>query len=124
DGSDAESPRRPPKPRAYYRLDVTITPRPPTGQGFRHWEPGELMLAPADAKVGPDSDDSDNVGLASVEILQDGRFVSDEGMKYLGPQRLRVVFGLEPGAARRLKCRYYFETFGEFSVPQPTSQSP
>jgi hypothetical protein len=124
DGPEAEPSRLSPTPRDYFRLDATITPPPPTGRGFQHWEPGELMLAPADAKISLDSDDSDDVGLASVEILQGGEFVPDEGMKYFGPQRVRAVFGLEPGATRRLKFRYYFESFGEFTVPQPTTRTP
>ena len=118
--STVDSPRPPALPRAYYRLDVTITPRPPTGRGFQHWEPGELMILPANARASLDEDD-DTAEVAGLELFQDGRFGPDEGMKYFGPQRLRILFGLKPGAPRRLKFRYYFETFGEFTMPGAAS---
>ena len=53
DLSDADEEEFPPPPdeppRDYYRLEVTITPKPKTG-GFQHWEPGELLLVLPDTK--------------------------------------------------------------------------
>lgn len=119
----SESPRPPAPPRVYHRLDVTITPRPPTGRGFQFWEPGDLTLMPAKAEVSFESDDDndDTADLAEVEVFQDGQFGPNEGTKYFGPQRLRILFGLAPGAPERLKFRYYFETFGEFTMPRASS---
>ncbi len=119
--SEVDSPQTPALPRTYYRLDVTITPRPPTGRGFQFWEPGDLMLIPANTKVTFESDDDDTAEVAEVELFQDGQFGPNEGTKYFGPQRLRILFGLAPGAPGRLKFRYYFETFGEFPMPDASS---
>jgi hypothetical protein len=107
-------PPEPAPPRDYYWIDVTITPTPTTGP-FQFWEPGELLLVPIDAKASLDDDETYQVG--DVEVFHDGRFGPDEGMKYPGPQRLRVRVGLPVGSPRRWKFRYYFETFGEVVLP-------
>lgn len=106
-------------PREHYRLDVTITPRPATGS-FRLWEPGELCLVGPAAKANdPDADDSAGE-VRAIEVEQDGHFLADEGMKYGGPQRLRLVVAVPPGQ-RRLRFRYYFEIIGDVALPAPTS---
>jgi hypothetical protein len=99
--------------RNYYRLDVTITPQQPTGP-FQHWEPGELVLG-LPGKQWDEDDDSCQV--KTLEVEQDGQFQSDEGYKFGGPQRLRLLIGVLPGI-ERLAFRYYLEEFGAVILPK------
>jgi hypothetical protein len=105
------------EPREYYRVDVTITPRPALGR-FKHWEPGELLVVPYGAKVTANDDTTDASGPETLEVFENGRFGPDEGYKYFGPQRLRMLVSVPPGAPRRLKFRYYLEAFGDVRLPQ------
>ena len=120
DEEDAEERRRDVQ-RSYYRLEVTITPAEPTGN-FAHWEVGELVLVPFDAKPmagagGEDDDDIDDLArIDVVEIEADGEYREDDGDKLPGAQRLRLTVGAMPGQ-KRLKFRYYFEDFGEVVLP-------
>jgi hypothetical protein len=105
-------------PREYYRIDVTIVPRPTAGP-FLFWEPGELLLVPSDSRARepePDASTPDE-----VEVFHEGQFGPDEMGKYPGEQRLRLRFGLSRGGPRRLKFRYYFETFGAVLLPGATA---
>ena len=51
--------------------------------------------------------------------------LSGEGGFFWQRYTIKTVFpniaGLKPGAPQRLKFRYYFETFGEFTVPRASS---
>jgi hypothetical protein len=98
--------------RAYFRLDVTITPQEPTGP-FQHWEPGELRLGLPEKKW---DEEDDSCEIKSLEIEQDAQFQADEGYKYAGPRRLRLLIGVLPGV-ERLTFRYYLEEFGEVTLP-------
>lgn len=101
-------------PRRYVWIDVTITPQPRT-EGFTHWEPGELMLAPLDMKVnGLDSMD-DCFSVEDVKLVVDGSEQEDEMGKYVGPQRIKVLAGI-PLDQNNFKFVYYFEQFGEIRL--------
>jgi len=102
-------------PRDYYRVDVTITPRA-TGGPFVLWEPGELMLIPADAKAGL-HDPDDGSPVEDVRVIAGDRSGDESDGKYQGPLRVHLLFGLRPGGARVYKFRYYFESFGEVVLP-------
>jgi hypothetical protein len=104
------------EPREYYRLAVTITPHTPAGP-FTLWEPGELTIVGADTRSEPDDDESAG-DLSQIEVEHDGQFHPDEGMKYPGPQRLRLLIAAKPGQ-RALSFRYYFEVFGTIELPAP-----
>ena len=99
--------------RRWVWLDVTVTPGPPTGK-FTAWEPGELRLVGPDAKA-DDPDDEREWGPSAIEVWEEGAFVPDEGYKYQGERRLRMLFGVppEPGA---VQFRYYFELFGQVTL--------
>jgi hypothetical protein len=99
-----------------YDVDLTITPRQRSGT-FQHWEPGELMLVPASARCDRISDEPEGAKVLGVEVFGEERFGPDEGMKYFGPQRLRIRVGVLPGAERSLAFRYYFEKFGTLTLP-------
>src|SRR5262245_39703934 len=100
-------------PRRYYSLDVTITPKPPTGK-FQLWEPTELLLV--DPSVANDIEsDQDHCVISKFELEDDGQF-TDAFEKYDGPRRLRLLLGVKEGV-RELRFRYYFEPFGNVTIP-------
>ena len=108
--------------RRYFVLDVTIKPIARSGSGFQLWEPGELQLVSPDAKAEDTDADGDLCEIKRIEIEGEGGFVPDEGMKYGGPQRLRLTLAAAP-EARQLQFRYYFELFGNVSLPVQESQT-
>lgn len=114
---DEDDDEEPATPRAYYRLDVTITPTAPPGK-MSHWEPAELLIVPFDSTDNEvDLEGADATGyVEEVEIYDGSRFVEDDPGKYEGPQRLRLLAAVEPGL-RQAKFRYYFESFGRFDLP-------
>lgn len=100
----------------YYQLDVTISPQSQNG-AFSHWEPGELRLMPLDARIDPENEDQEDIcELANVEVFEEGAFKPDEGYKFPGSQRLRLLTAIHP-AHQRVKFAYYFETFGNLTLP-------
>jgi len=103
--------------RRYFVLDVTLKPIARSGSGFQLWEPGELQLVSLDAKAEDTDADGDLCEIKGIEIEGEGGFVPDEGMKYRGPQRLRLTLAATP-EARQLQFRYYFELFGSVSLPE------
>jgi len=106
-------------PRSWYALEVTIKPGG-ANTTFGAWEPGELRLVLPESKLdtSPDgpSDDDDSCLIKAIGVEQEGSFQEDEGMKYPGPQRLRLVIAVKSGTSR-LKFRYYFEEFGSVPIP-------
>ena len=108
--------------RRYFLLDVTIKPVARSGTGFQLWEPGELQLVSPDARAEDTDADGDLCDIKRVEIDAEGTFVPDEGMKFDGPQRLRLTLAAAP-QARQFQFRYYFELFGNVSLPVQQSQA-
>jgi hypothetical protein len=102
------------EPLRWVWLDVTITPQPRT-DGFTHWEPGELMLLPL-SKPYKGLDDMDHCyNVRDLKLVVDGVEHPDEGGKYHGPQRLKLLVGL-PQQENAFKFAYYFEQFGEIRL--------
>jgi hypothetical protein len=104
--------------RHFYLVDVTIIPTAATDGGFGMWEPGELRLIDARKSVSEDDAEGDDVAdIEDVELYQDGAWLQDEGMKYTGPQRLRLTVGVVPDSTT-LQFQYYFEAFGQVRLPR------
>jgi len=101
--------------RSCYDLDVTITPADTSGS-FTHWEPCSLTLVAFGSKFDIDKSDDDECEIESTEVEQNGQFQPDEGMKYPGPQRVKLRLSVKTGTPV-LKFRYYFEEFGEVRLP-------
>ena len=114
-GADGEAKLDAGEPRAHYRLDMTVTPRPATG-AFALWAPGELVLVGPGARADEPEADVTAGEIGAVEVEQDGRFEPDVDMKYSGPRRLRLLVSA-PADQRRLRFRYYFEVFGDVTLP-------
>jgi len=109
-------------PKDRYSVDVTIRPGSAVTP-FTAWGPGELCLVSPDSVLNPydtesASSDDDLCEVQSVEVEQDGRFQPDEGMKFPGPQRLKLTIAVKPGTPA-LKFRYYFEEFGCVTLLAP-----
>lgn len=103
--------------REHFRLEITITPPAASGR-FTLWEPGELAIVGPDARAGEPPTGEASFDVRALEIQEDDRFQADSGMKYGGPQRLRLLVAVPPGQ-RRLRFRYYFEVFGSVPLPGP-----
>jgi hypothetical protein len=118
--ADRDRPPPDPVPRDWYEVEVTLFPAPDAPGPMTHWEPGDLILVPADtpdvvspADIGRPVDE---VGLDRVWLVEDGRAVEPDAGKYHGPQRLRFTAGF-PAGIREWKFRYYFEQFGRVRLP-------
>lgn len=118
-------------PRDAYELEATITPGAPHGP-FRLWEVGEIQLVePNHRPLRDDSSDACTIvehklltevvdaptAPAAGDMPPDGD-PEDAGdpAKVFGPHRLRFVISVRPGV-RRLVFAYYFEKFGEVTIP-------
>lgn len=106
----------PEQPLRYAWLDVTITPAD-NNSGFTHWEPGELMLAPADLKFkGLDSLDH-CYEVLDVKLAGANGHEEDEIGKYEGAQRLKLLVGI-PENVNKFRFVYYVEAFGHVNLDE------
>jgi hypothetical protein len=102
----------------YFTIDVTIRPTFPAKR-FTLWEPAELLLVPFHADDNKLDEDTDKQGYVEhCEIYEDGKFVDREVHKLEGRRRIRLLFSV-PEGLRRVKFRYYFESFGKVELPEP-----
>ncbi|GMW03089.1 MAG: hypothetical protein AMXMBFR84_42250 [Candidatus Hydrogenedentota bacterium] len=118
-----ENESKPKVPLEYAWIDVTISP-PPRTQGFTHWEPGELALAPYKTKI-KSLDDMDKCfhihdykHVVAGKEFEEGEEDNDEeeyGMKVHGPHRIKVLVGL-PQGEREFKFVYYSVVFGRIDL--------
>lgn len=116
-GEDEDEPRKVKEPLRYAWLDVTITPQP-RSSGFTHWEPGEIMIAPGTLKVRKLDDMDKCFRVYDIKIIgEDGQEQVDEGYKFHGPQRLKMLAEF-PESAKSLKFFYYGYGFGDLPIPQ------
>ncbi|HRI88741.1 MAG TPA: tetratricopeptide repeat protein [Candidatus Hydrogenedentes bacterium] len=111
---DDEPESEPAKPLRYVWIDVTITP-PVRTQGFTHWEPGELMLAPFKTKIKSLDDMDKCFGIHDYKFIVDGAEMESEGSKVRGPQRIKVLAGVPEGESA-FKFMYYSYCFGELKL--------
>jgi hypothetical protein len=105
--------------REYYTVEATITPKPVSGKGFHMWDIDDLTMVPYEMKVTKSADDDaddDTCEIRQVLVQEDGRYQDLEQSKLEGPHRLEFLVGVKPGH-RRLKFRYYFESFGDIRLP-------
>ena len=99
----------------WYFLDVSITPALNRSEGFRFWEPGELLLIPASVKGNSlESLDCDEVAIHDYRVF-DGAFKEDVQGKYEGAKRLLLHLGAKT-EVKRVVFRYYLERFGEVEL--------
>lgn len=99
-------------------VEFTVTPKPGSSK-MSHWEPGEIMLVPFNAKVDPDhdTDDKQSANAHTINTVDDAGNENNDFDKVVGPARLRAIFAIPPTLSGRVKFRYYFEQFGDFLLP-------
>lgn len=113
---DAEGPN---EPRAWYQIDVTITPEPNDG-AFQMWEPGELALAPPGLTIRR-TDDLDQLSPVVTYRFVDSAVATstgdgdDDPDKVRGAGRIELTVGVPPDL-HYAQFAYYFETFGELQL--------
>lgn len=74
------------------------------------------MLVKPETQSGElDTDDAAVGAVLDVEVWDDGAWIEDEGMKYSGPQRVKLLAGVMDGV-RACRFRYYFEVFGHVEL--------
>jgi len=114
---DEERSPAPDLPCAWYLVELTISPGPTIGP-FQLWEPGELILTGPEARSSRNMGDLEDHQFELREIwIQDGvGWSEDDGSKYAGEQRLRLLIGA-PTTTRQARLRYYFEVFGTIDLP-------
>ncbi len=99
----------------WYFLDVSIAPPLNRSEGFRLWEPGELLLIPASVRGNSlESLDCDEVAIHDYRVF-DGAFKEDMQGKYDGAKRLLLHLGAKP-EVKQVVFRYYLERFGEVDL--------
>ena len=64
-----------------------------------------------------EADDEDGCNVEKIQVETEGEWKDDDGMKYGGPQRLKMWLAVQPGV-QQLKFRYYLEEFGSVRIPQ------
>jgi hypothetical protein len=105
----------------WYFLDVSIAPPLNRSEGFRLWEPGELLLIPASVRgTSLENLECDEVAIHDYRVF-DGAFKADVQGKYDGAKRLLIHLGAKP-EVKRVVFRYYLERFGEVDLHQPPTQ--
>jgi hypothetical protein len=114
DGEDFED--DPGTPGRWLSLLATVEPREDGSGPFRLWEPAALRLADPDSDPMEGDGEEDGADVRRVEVEVDGTFRPDEGLKYGGTLRVRLLLRVPPGE-RRLAFRYYLETFGSVRIP-------
>jgi hypothetical protein len=98
----------------WYRAEVTVTQVQAQGP-FRMWEPGSLEICAPGYDPAKDGSEK-HAEVKLTEIEQEGKFGPDEGMKFMGPHKLRITFRVRP-ATNPLVFHYYFHKFGQVRLP-------
>ena len=120
DDDEEESDEEESDERHYVLVDYTLTPRPTTGR-MRFYDTSEMMLVPFDSRIKLEEDPTSDDRSASVHeqhLINDADgSETDEFDKLTGPAHLRMIFACPPTLHGRVKFRYYFEAFGDFTIP-------
>jgi hypothetical protein len=102
------------KPKAYYEIDLTITPK---GDGTdRVWEPGEFVLVSEPVKKLMDIEEKSVGSLHKVEIWDGTKFGADDPGKYPGEQRLKLTVAIDIGTSRAW-LQYYNLSLAALEFP-------
>lgn len=105
--------------KRYVLIDFTLTPKPGSSK-MQHYEPSELVLVPIGYVIELKEDPTSGGAEASVDEIkrvEESGAQEDGYDKYTGPGRYRAVFAVPPTLSGRVKFRYYFESFGDVTLP-------
>jgi len=106
------------KPKAYYEVDLTVTPK--GGSSERVWEPSEFVLVSEPVKKLMEIEEKGVGSMQQVEIWDGVKFGPDDPGKYPGEQRLKLTVSVDLGTSRAW-LQYYNLSLAalEFPVWQP-----
>jgi hypothetical protein len=104
----------PQKPKAYYEVELTITPT--AGNKSRAWEPGEFILTSEPVKKLADLEVKEVGAMHDVQVWDGAKFSPDDECKYPGEQRLKLTVALEPGTSNAW-LQYYNESLASLAFP-------
>jgi hypothetical protein len=111
----------------WYVIDVSIHPDPASAGPMKHWDLDDLQLVPSDVDVSEKEwsamEETEEFAPSQVELYVDGEFLSPDGPKVRGPQRVRLTVAI-PKTVDEVKFRYYFEAFGLVKLPAPPLLGP
>jgi hypothetical protein len=98
-------------------FEATVTPLPPAGEGFTHWEPDELsvLATPKGGKLSLDQlsgDDEIECFIVRQGDLTPGAEGAEEEMKIQGPCQVMVT-AYVPNGVNSISLHYYTELLGE-----------
>jgi hypothetical protein len=99
----------------FYLIDATITPAIPMAV----WDPTALTVVLADFAPDDETDACIKIGgLHSAQLFENGRFVPATEEMVVGPQRVKMLFGI-PNGVREVKLASMVTYFGEIRLPTP-----
>jgi hypothetical protein len=107
------------KNNRYVLIDFTITPPPASGQ-MQFYDPSELLLVPFNSRISPTEDpaaDGVSASAHDLTLIDESGGATKDFDKLTGPSHLRVTFQCPQSLRGRVKFRYYFEAFGDLTLP-------
>jgi hypothetical protein len=126
-GYDPEAAKAELRRNRWYVIDVSIHPGPAAAGPMKHWDLDDLQLVPSDVEVSEKdlgaAAEVEEFAPSQVELYSEGEFLSPDGPKVRGPQRLRLTVAI-PKTVDEVKFRYYFEAFGLVKLPAPPLLGP
>ena len=107
------------KNHRYVLVDFTLTPPPAAGQ-MQFYDPSELLLIPFNSRISLTEDptaDGVSASAHDLTLIDPSGGETKDFDKLTGPSHLRVTFECPESLRGRVKFRYYFESFGDFTLP-------
>ncbi len=110
----------PDHPLRYLEVEFTLTPRE-RASVMQYYDPSEFLLVPFDSVVSMNQDPTAEdlaSGVVQVRMIDASGEETQDVEKLTGPARLKVTFACPAHFTGRAKLRYYFEDFGDLTLPQ------
>ncbi len=104
----------------FVQVDFSLTPVAGASR-MQLYDPSELLLVPADAKISLTEDPtSDGVSgtVYDLTLVEESGAENKDVDKLSGPSHLRIIFRCPETLKGRVKFRYYFEAFGDLTLPE------
>ena len=107
------------KKNRYVLVDFALTPKPGGGV-MQFYDPGELLLVPFNARISLTEDptaDGVSASAHDLTLINESGAETKDFDKLTGSSHLRVTFQCPQSLRGRVKFRYYFEAFGDLTLP-------
>jgi hypothetical protein len=108
-----------PKNNRYVLVDFTLTPAARSSR-MQFYDPSELLLVPHNAKITLTEDPTEGISapVHDLTLIDEAGAEIKDFDKLTGPSHLRAVFECPEPLHGRVKFRYYFEAFGDLTLPE------